>query len=142
MKPRSSLATILITGGMWLIVIVGCTSGTRTGQLSNSSKDPRIEFKRGSKITVHHNKEQNTTFFTQDDIKISPDIINGSQKVSGKHAFEIGGCSSLAHKAQELQKGPSASWFSMMYVIKKRGGPPFVGTGSLPRHYRAVSGLH
>jgi hypothetical protein len=89
MKPLSSLVTILITGFMWLMVIVGCTSGTRTGQLSNSSKDPRIEFKHGSKITVHHNKEQNKTFFTQDDIKISPDIINGSQKVSGKHAFEI-----------------------------------------------------
>jgi hypothetical protein len=89
MKPRCSLATILITGGLWLTVIVGCTSGTRTGRVSDSKQDPRIEFKHGSKITVHHNKEQNKTFFTQDDIKISPDIMNGSQKVSGKHAFEI-----------------------------------------------------
>src|SRR5688572_21569030 len=85
MKPHSSLATILITGGLWLAVIVGC-SGSR---LSNSTKDPRIEFKHGSKIIVHHNKEQNKTFFTQQDIKISPDIIVGSQKVAGKHAFEI-----------------------------------------------------
>lgn len=89
MKPHSSVATILITGGLWLLLIVGCTSGTRISQPSNSSKDPRIEFKHGSKITVHHSEEQNKTFFIQRDITIAPDITIKSQKLSGKHAFEI-----------------------------------------------------
>jgi len=74
---------------MLLAFLMGCTSGTRTGQLTSSSTNPRIEYKHGSKIVVRYNAQQNKTFFSQDDIKISPDINIGSQKVNGTHAFEI-----------------------------------------------------
>ncbi|HUS11034.1 MAG TPA: hypothetical protein VMZ30_11250, partial [Pyrinomonadaceae bacterium] len=67
MKP--SFATILITGGLWLILIVGCTSGTPTIQPSNSTKDPHMEFSHFSKITVQRNPQLNKAFFTQRDIK-------------------------------------------------------------------------
>lgn len=90
MKPsHSSLLTLIMIGAVWLIFMIGCTSGTRTSQRSSSTTDPRIEYKHGSKIVVHYNAQQNKTFFSQGEIKISPDISVGSQNVSGEHDFEI-----------------------------------------------------
>ena len=83
----SSLLTLVITAAVWLIMVIGCSSGTQPR--SGSSTDPRVEYKHGSKIVVHYNPQQNKTFFSQGDIKISPDINIGTQKVTGKHSFEI-----------------------------------------------------
>lgn len=88
-KEPSSFSSILITGGMCLLLIAGCNSRKPTERPFNSGRNPHIEFKHGSKIIVHHSKEQNKTFFTQRDIKINPEITIGSQKVVGTHAFEI-----------------------------------------------------
>jgi len=86
---RSSLQNPLANLALWLLAIIGCTSGTPTSQQTNSTKDPHMEFRHFSKITVHHSPQQTKTFFTQRDIKFSPQITIKSQKVSGKHAFEI-----------------------------------------------------
>lgn len=85
----SSFSTLILTIALGLFLMLACTTQTPTSQQANSTRDPRIEFKHGSKITVHRSPQQNKTFFTQGDIKISPEIMIDSQKVSGKHAFEI-----------------------------------------------------
>lgn len=82
MKLDRSMMTILITGVMWFGIVISCTSGRR-------ESTTRTEYKHGSKIVVRYNAEQNKTFFSQDDIKISPAINIGPQRVTGKHAFEI-----------------------------------------------------
>ena len=81
---KSPIATMAIVSLLWLGVVFGCTP---RGRIDNSST--KTEYKHGSKIIVRYNSEQNKTFFYQDDIKISPLVTEGSEKVSGKHEFEI-----------------------------------------------------
>lgn len=75
---------MVIASLLWLGIVFGCTSG---GRINNSAN--KTEYKHGSKIVVRYNAEQDKTFFYQDDIKIRPQLAEGSEKISGKHEFEI-----------------------------------------------------